>query len=445
MAIRYKQRCPFSEDSFILTHKQSNAAYEPKLKTGIKTLDRDNYGGLNRSGPVVISGQAGSGKTTLTDQILSLNAGTKFFEPEFAEDGRPAKDENGKPIGKWKQHHAIIIQGEAGGGRVAYTMYRQLAGRLVSSDPTPDGKNRYYIDKSVHDRIFNQIGEDSVFMDIPYGVEHPYAYMKQKCEWYVENASVDIFFFDNYATICGSIMGRDTDTMNLTDNQKQTLLAAWLEDFCLRHHVWVIVVAHVRKEGTASSNAMDKTSGSSNITNLAGMVLDFIKPDQEKDGNTENTRIIKVVKNREFKCNYDGYRMDFDDKSQRIFEEGDKQFATMAFPWENAEQEEAKKGMWVETGLTEELKSTDDWKEIEEELKSITDATEPGVIRLPGRYDVEVIYCAFGPKYLVKYDGQETQVDTLEGIASFVQSIHQKKSNDLSFLDSEEFKKEFGM
>jgi hypothetical protein len=62
-------------------------------------------------------------------------------------------------------------------------------------------------------------------------------------------------------------------------------------------------------------------AGSSNITNLAMLTISYDRGNSEMQ---EDQRLIRLLKNRLFgKLNFDGISVDYDEKSKRIYGQGD--------------------------------------------------------------------------------------------------------------------------
>jgi hypothetical protein len=96
----------------------------------------------------------------------------------------------------------------------------------------------------------------------------------------------------------------------------------------LKYNALILLVAHKRKNNF-SSNENDEVSGSGDITNLAMITIAY-----EKDKDIElSQRLCKVSKNRLFgKTNTEGYVLNYDEKSKRIYGSGDDLYR--AYGWE---------------------------------------------------------------------------------------------------------------
>ena len=92
-----------------------------------------------------------------------------------------------------------------------------------------------------------------------------------------------------------------------------------LSRVALRHNVLILLVAHKRKNNF-TSNENDEISGSGDISNLATVTIAY-----EKDKELQTSqRLCKISKNRLFgKVNTTGYILEYDEKSKRIYGDGD--------------------------------------------------------------------------------------------------------------------------
>ena len=109
------------------------------------------------------------------------------------------------------------------------------------------------------------------------------------------------------------------DVGNGDKYEKQSMFVKKLARLALRHNVLIMLVAHKRKNNF-STNENDEISGSGDISNLATITIAYEK---SKDLE-ENKRLAKISKNRLFgKVNTDGFELDYDAKSKRIYGIGD--------------------------------------------------------------------------------------------------------------------------
>ena len=101
--------------------------------------------------------------------------------------------------------------------------------------------------------------------------------------------------------------------------ERQSLFVKKLARIALRHNALILLVAHKRKNNF-STNENDEISGSGDISNLATITIAY-----EKNNEIEpSQRLCKVSKNRLFgKTETKGYILDYDEKSKRIYGQGD--------------------------------------------------------------------------------------------------------------------------
>lgn len=260
-----------------------------KLGTGIRQLDRLLYGGLPFGGLVLISGKPGEGKSTLAGQILAyaLHQGHKCF----AYSGE-------LPNYQFRAWLDFQIA-----GRKHIFEYRNQWG---DSGYNISDTNREMIAEWYRGRCFLY---DSDMVD---GDEHES--LTVTVENVIMKYGADVVLLDNLMT------AMDFEDVSAYDKyDKQSLFVKKLARLARKHNALIILVAHKRKNNF-SSNENDEISGSGDISNLASITIAY-----EKDRELGSSqRRLKVSKNRLFgKTETNGYVMDFDEKSKRIYGRGD--------------------------------------------------------------------------------------------------------------------------
>lgn len=285
----------------------------PKLRTGIRQLDRLLYGGLPFGGVVLVSGKPGEGKSTLASQILvnALHQGHKCF----AYSGE-------LPNYLFRAWIDFQIAGEN-----HITEYQNKWGdRNYALSDT----NRQLIADWYRGKCFLYDGRD---ID---GDE------KESLVETVENVvmryGADVVLLDNLMTALDLEPGKAFDKYD-----RQSLFVKKLSRLALKHNILVLLVAHKRKNNF-STNENDEISGSGDISNLATITLAYEKGADLQPGQ----RFLKVSKNRLFgRTETRGYILDFDEKSKRIYGDGDDPGADYGWDKEND-------GFYSVDGLNEE-------------------------------------------------------------------------------------------
>lgn len=261
----------------------------PKMKTGIKQVDRLLYGGLPFGGVTLISGKTGEGKSVLASQIM-INAVKQGYYC-FAYSGELV-DSQFQSIMDFQiagSRHIIEYQNEW--GDKGYNI--SDLNRSMISD--------WYRDKFwLYDNSVIENDEQESLVTVTENVIMQYG--------------VKVVLLDNLMTAI------DLEATNGSDKyERQGLFVKKLARLATRHNALILLVAHKRKNNF-STNENDEISGSSDISNLAMVTIAY-----EKNNEIEKSqRLLKVSKNRLFgKTETKGYILDYDEKSKRIYGQGD--------------------------------------------------------------------------------------------------------------------------
>ena len=261
----------------------------PKLQTGIKQLDRLLYGGFPFGSLILVSGKSGEGKSTLASQILvnAIYQGSKCFAysgelPNYL-------------FRSW-------IDFQIAGGDHIVEYQNQWGDRNYNiSDTNRQMIADWYRGKCfLYDNRIVEGDETESLLEITENVIMQYG--------------TDVILLDNLMTALDLDQGKAFDKYD-----RQSLFVKKLARLALKYNALILLVAHKRKNNfTANEN--DEISGSSDISNLAAITIAYEK---DKDLNPDQ-RLLKVSKNRLFgKVETEGYILDYDEKSKRIYGPGD--------------------------------------------------------------------------------------------------------------------------
>ena len=276
-----------------------------KLKTGITDVDKLLYGGLPFGNYHIIGGKRGDGKSTFASQIIAeaINQGFKTF----------------------------VYSGELTLSNFRAWLDYQIAGtRNIIENNGKYGNPYWFITNSVKDAI-SAWYEDKCFIYDSTVITDEKEDLLKTIDEVIRKYGVRVILIDNLMT-----------AIDLDDNAKageydqQGDFAKQLAEIARRYNVMILLVAHRRKNSSFGTDMNDEISGSSKITNLAGIVLGYDRPskkDIEDQKATAEDRRVTVTKNRLFgKLSYDGFLVKFDEKSKRIY--GDNDDLYRRYGWE---------------------------------------------------------------------------------------------------------------
>ena len=260
-----------------------------KLKTGIHQLDKLLYGGLPFGGVVLISGKRGEGKSTLASQIM-IDA----VEQEYK---------------------CFTYSGELPNYLFKAWMDFQIAGpQRVFEYQNKFGDTNFNISKTNRELISDWYRGKYFLYDNRAIDGDEKESLVGTIESVIMQYGVRVIMIDNLMT------GIDLEDVNGDDKyDRQSQFVKRLSRIALKYNVLILLVTHKRKN-SFSKDENDEVSGSGDISNLATVTLAY-----EKGKDLDNSqRILKVSKNRLFgKVNTNGWILDFDEKSKRIYGYGD--------------------------------------------------------------------------------------------------------------------------
>ena len=261
----------------------------PKIKTGIRMLDNILKGGLPMGSITLITGKTGEGKSVLASQMMI----------EAIEQG----------------HKVFAYSGELPDHAFKSIAVLQAGGSHCFQYKTLDGYDGYKVSTQNEVLIDNWIkGHALIFDDSIADDEEETVALLRLVEDAVRRCGIDFILIDNLMTALELINTKETNKYD-----QQSTFVKRLARIARTYNIVLVLVAHMRKNNS-NRNGNDEVAGSSDISNLASITLMYEKDNQINP----DQRLLKVWKNRLFGyTNSDGFLMNYDDKSKRIYGEGD--------------------------------------------------------------------------------------------------------------------------
>lgn len=269
--------------------KRRSMADTERITTGIRALDRI-FGGFQFGTLTVLTGKRGLGKSTLASQfgLMAIRDGypTFFYSGEMTD----------WIFQEWFDRQCAgpdrVHREESTLGYVSYSV----------KDAYADQIHGWYDEKCyIYDNTIIRDGEEA---------ESITDTMKAAIEQY----GCRVLIVDNLMTAMD-------DDVSVDLYRQQTRFVNKLTEMAKAYNVLIILVAHPRKSNSDSFDN-DDVSGSSNITNLATIVLNYGEPKKKKDEEqTEDApdRVLTLSKNR-INGRMAKVSLWFDEKSKRISE-----------------------------------------------------------------------------------------------------------------------------
>lgn len=285
------------------------------LTTGIRSLDRI-IGGFYFGTLVILTGKRGLGKSTLASQFgtMAINSGyTTFF-----------------------------YSGELMDWYFQDWLDRQCAGPCrIHTEQSNLGYTHYSVQSAYTDRIHGWYDERCYLYDNNIVTEEEAEAITDTMRSAIKQYGCRVLIIDNLMTAM-------SDDLRMDLYRQQTKFVGELVQMATAYNVLIILIAHPRKNGAEDEDFdSDFVSGSSNITNLASVVLSYGMPKKDKAGEqiTPGDRVLKVAKNRlNGKTGLIG--LWFEEKSKRISENG-------KFDWPLGWEEE--KDEWMQMDEMDEI------------------------------------------------------------------------------------------
>lgn len=291
---------------------------DERMPTGLALLDNALDGGLAFGYLDILTGKRGDGKSTLGSMILkaALEAG----------------------------HNVFIYSGEMRTGDVRKWLDRQIAGPDRVTAKTVKGAGgqeytRYSLSVPNENRIREWYRGRAYIYDAG-GLSEKGQPLETIVETYIKQFGCRFVLIDNLMTAI-EISGSSG-----TKFERQEQTSKTLARLAQKYNALILLVAHKKKtDPKFTSDENDDVLGSSEITNLAGVVMSYERP-RHKEPTDPCDRLLKVTKNRlTGRLNMNGIRCFYNDASKRIWTEFDNWMeAGGAFKrdrWEEMTDEEA--------------------------------------------------------------------------------------------------------
>lgn len=238
-----------------------------KLPTGFNSIDKMLCGGLPFGGITLIGGKAGEGKSTLASQIVCR-----------------AIDEG---------YATFCYSGELSNAIFQNWIEKQMAGpKGIIEERTLSDYSNYKVDAQKLEKIRNWYSDKLYIYDssVSLDEEDEKLTLLKITEKVINQYGVRVVLIDNLMTAL------DLEPMKADDKyDKQSRFVKKLAEIAIRYNVLIMLVAHKRKN-SSGQNDNDDFAGSSDISNLAMVVINYGK-DKKSDG---DLRRLTISKNRLF-------------------------------------------------------------------------------------------------------------------------------------------------
>ena len=267
--------------------ESKNMAEMEAVSTGISQLDK-LIGGFYFGQLVILTGERGLGKSTLGSQFIvnGVNQGLDAF----------------------------CYSGELPDWSFQEWFDRQCAGREYINVLTSElGFDNYLVDAAALELIHDWYDEHCYIYDnaVIESADTENETILETLKTAIKQYGCKMLLIDNLMTAIEDDLASDL-------YRQQTAFVRALTKLAKQYNVIIILVVHPRKSnGYSFSN--DSVAGSSNITNLADVVMNYALP--KDDDELKPDRILQVSKNRlTGKVNFGGIPLWYDIPSKRILE-----------------------------------------------------------------------------------------------------------------------------
>lgn len=262
---------------------------EERLPTGLAMLDTALDGGLAFGFLDILTGKRGDGKSTLGSMIV--------------------KSALENDVG------VFLYSGEMRKGDVRKWLDLQIAGPQVieaKQIQAKDGQQypRYELSGFNADRIRSWYRSRAYIYDAGTLAENPKP-LPEIVETYIRQFSCRFVLIDNLMTAI-DISGEPG-----TKFEQQERTAKTLARIAQKYDALILLIAHKKKtDPKYQADENDDVLGSSEVTNLAGVVMSYERP---RDLDRQDERLLKVTKNRlTGRVNFSGITCRYDESSKRI-------------------------------------------------------------------------------------------------------------------------------
>lgn len=267
---------PKSDEIFDLMTSELEDYYDAdKIALGIETIDGCLGSGLMRGTLTTIAGPEGNGKTTIALQVAAAQA------------------KAGKKI--------MIYSAEMPLGAIKNIMAHQMARDGGIHNPDEDALFPRYIVKQEEVEWLSKAYAGRISCIIPRIDAFALTRFKEQLAAAAKTGT-EVFILDNQLTIT-DLIAADPSYKGAGDNTLQAAAAVWAAGFAAQYNVWVIMIAHTRKENSwQAQNRNDTISGSSALKNLSSAIVFFDKlPEEQRLNDLDTTdRCVALTKNRYF-------------------------------------------------------------------------------------------------------------------------------------------------
>ena len=286
--------------------KRKSMADMEHINTGIAQLNK-MLGGFYFGQLIILTGERGLGKSTLGSQFMTyaIEQGCTGF----------------------------YYSGELMDWFVQDWFDRQIAGsRYINCSESSNGYRNYLVDGDVLPQIHDWYNEKCYIFDnaILNGNEEQDVLL-ETVKTAIRQYGCRVLLLDNLMTAIEDDPGQDI-------YRQQSNFVRNLAEIAKGYNVIILLVVHPRKQ-MINKFSNDDIAGSSNITNLADVILRYTRPDKDdEDDGVRPDRVLQVTKNRvNGHVDWKGINLWYEEASKRITEK--KGEFSWIFGWDSKFEE----------------------------------------------------------------------------------------------------------